>query len=84
VYCSKKADGKFSIATQFKQREGNIRLPKAEHTWNKAGKCTFCGAGNKAEYGWGEGAEANVDKAADTAHAVGQAAQDAGKKHNWY
>ena len=43
VYCSKKANGRYSIATQFKQREGNIRLPKVEHNW-KNGKCTHCGA----------------------------------------
>ena len=34
VYCSKKADGKFSIATAFTKPDGNIRLPKAQHTWN--------------------------------------------------
>ena len=56
VYCSKKADGKFSIATQFKQREGNIRLPAAAHNW-KNERCTHCGASNKAEYGRDESAE---------------------------
>ncbi|MGE3244131.1 MAG: Eco57I restriction-modification methylase domain-containing protein [Pirellulales bacterium] len=49
VYCSKKADGKFSIATTFSKPDGNIRLPKADHTWNAAGKCELCGA-NQSEY----------------------------------
>ena len=49
VYCSKKADGRYSIATAFKRPDGNIRLPKAEHDWNTAGKCKYCGA-NQGEY----------------------------------
>ena len=49
VYCSKKADGKFSIATAFTKPDGNIRLPKAEHDWNASGKCESCGA-NRGEY----------------------------------
>jgi hypothetical protein len=49
VYCSKKADGKYSIATAFTKPDGNIRLPKAEHTWNASGKCDSCGA-NQDEY----------------------------------
>lgn len=51
VYCSKKADGKFSIATAFTKPDGNIRLPKTSHTWNASGKCESCGASNKAEFG---------------------------------
>ncbi|MCC6240998.1 MAG: Eco57I restriction-modification methylase domain-containing protein [Phycisphaerales bacterium] len=36
VYCSKKADGRFSIASEnaFDRADGNIRLPKTSHTWN--------------------------------------------------
>ena len=49
VYCSKKADGKFSIATAFTKPDGNIRLPNTSHTWTSAGRCKFCGA-NKGEY----------------------------------
>jgi site-specific DNA-methyltransferase (adenine-specific) len=44
VYCSKKADGKYSIATAFKRPDGNVRLPKTSHTWDKSGRCTQCGA----------------------------------------
>jgi site-specific DNA-methyltransferase (adenine-specific) len=49
VYCSKKADGKYSIATAFTRPDGNIRLPKAAHTWNASGKCESCGA-SQGEY----------------------------------
>ena len=49
VYCSKKADGKFSIAIAFSTADGNIRLPKTEHMWNDAGKCDSCGA-SRGEY----------------------------------
>lgn len=48
VYCSKKADGKYSIATAFTKPEGNIRLPPAEHTWSASGKCQSCGANQGA------------------------------------
>lgn len=49
VYCSKKADGKYSIATAFTRADGNIRLPKAEHSWDDNGRCTQCGA-SRGEY----------------------------------
>jgi Eco57I restriction-modification methylase len=49
VYCSKKADGRYSIATAFTKPEGNIRLPRTRHTWNTQGKCTQCGA-SRGEY----------------------------------
>jgi hypothetical protein len=49
VYCSKKADGKYSIATAFTKQDGNIRLPKTQHTWNASGRCESCGA-NQGEY----------------------------------
>lgn len=48
VYCSKKADGKFSIATAFTKKDGNIRLPKTQHTWNNNGRCEACGANREA------------------------------------
>jgi len=54
VYCSKKADGKFSIATMFSTPEGNIRLPRTKHRWNEHGRCEYCGASKGSEYGRGE------------------------------
>ncbi|MCA9244397.1 MAG: Eco57I restriction-modification methylase domain-containing protein [Phycisphaerales bacterium] len=49
VYCSKKADGRFSIATKFERAEGNIRLPLSKHDWNANGRCNACGA-SRSEY----------------------------------
>jgi site-specific DNA-methyltransferase (adenine-specific) len=43
LYCSKKADGKFSIATAFDKPDGNIRLPKTKHKWDGT-NCKYCGA----------------------------------------
>jgi site-specific DNA-methyltransferase (adenine-specific) len=43
VYCSKFANGKYSICNQFNDEQGNIRYQRMEHTWDD-GKCTFCGA----------------------------------------
>lgn len=43
LYCSKKADSKYSITTAFDRNYGNIYFPKVEHTW-KNGKCIYCGA----------------------------------------
>lgn len=57
VYCSKKADGKFSISTKFDTPEGNIRLPRTKHRWNGHGKCEGCGA-SQGEYDRGEEREA--------------------------
>lgn len=57
VYCSKKADGRFSIVTTFDSPEGNIRLPRTKHRWNGNGKCEDCGA-SREEYDRGETREA--------------------------
>lgn len=43
VYCSKIANGKYSICDTFTSDQGNIIFDKTEHTW-KNGKCTFCNA----------------------------------------
>lgn len=43
VYCSKYANGKYSITEAFKDEQGNIKYERLEHTW-VIGKCTFCGA----------------------------------------
>jgi site-specific DNA-methyltransferase (adenine-specific) len=48
LYCSKTANGKYSIASKFDNADGNIRLPQAKHAWDGA-KCKFCGA-TKEEY----------------------------------
>lgn len=48
VYCSKKADGRFSIATAFDRPDGNIRYDRVDHAWNPAGRCAQCGASKGA------------------------------------
>ena len=42
VYCSKFANGKFSVS-HFNTESGNILYQPLKHTWVD-GKCTFCGA----------------------------------------
>lgn len=48
VYCSKKANGKYSVCDSFKDEQGNIIFKRIEHTWEN-GQCVFCGA-NKEIY----------------------------------
>ncbi|MFN4087040.1 MAG: Eco57I restriction-modification methylase domain-containing protein [Spirosomataceae bacterium] len=43
VYCSKTANGKYSICDTFDDEQGNIRYQRMKHTWSN-GKCTYCGA----------------------------------------
>jgi site-specific DNA-methyltransferase (adenine-specific) len=43
LYCSKVANGKYSVTDAFKSPEGNILFNRIEHAW-KNGKCEFCGA----------------------------------------
>ncbi|MGQ9809616.1 MAG: Eco57I restriction-modification methylase domain-containing protein [Armatimonadota bacterium] len=48
VYCSKTANGKYSVCTAFDTPDGNIRYRRIEHTWQD-GRCVFCGA-SQANY----------------------------------
>lgn len=61
VYCSKKADGKFSIASggAFTRADGNIRLPRAAHLWGTSGRCEHCGV-NRDEFDRGESLESHA------------------------
>jgi hypothetical protein len=43
VYCSKYANGKYSICDEFKTEEGNIVYTRLEHIWEN-GNCKYCGA----------------------------------------
>jgi len=49
VYCSKSANGKYSVAEGFGDLQGNIRFERIEHTWYDNGRCTYCRA-NRGEY----------------------------------
>ena len=46
VYCSKTADGDYSICTKFDDEQGNIRFERIEHVWEK-GRCKYCRASQK-------------------------------------
>lgn len=43
LYCSKYANGKYSVCNGFKDETGNILYDKVRHKWQN-GKCFFCGA----------------------------------------
>lgn len=43
VYCSKIANGKYSVCDSFDNEEGNILFNRIEHKWEN-GKCEFCNA----------------------------------------
>ena len=54
VYCSKQANGPYSIS-KFSNAEGNILYKNIRHTWVN-GKCKYCGA-SQAVYDRGSEAE---------------------------
>lgn len=43
VYCSKTANGKYSVCDSFDSPTGNIRFKRMKHQWSN-GKCMYCGA----------------------------------------
>lgn len=58
LYCSKKANGKYSVSKAFKDDNGNIFFERTNHTW-KNNRCTYCGA-SKSEYDREEGLETHA------------------------
>jgi site-specific DNA-methyltransferase (adenine-specific) len=58
VYCSKTANGKYSVCEDFNDPMGNIYFKRVEHTWEK-GRCVFCGT-NKENYERGSGLETHA------------------------
>jgi site-specific DNA-methyltransferase (adenine-specific) len=48
VYCSKTANGKYSVCESFDNPDGNIRFGRVEHAWAN-GRCVYCGA-NEENY----------------------------------
>ena len=49
LYCSKHADGKYSVTEAFKSDDGNVWYKRCQHTWNAQCRCEHCGA-SKGEY----------------------------------
>jgi site-specific DNA-methyltransferase (adenine-specific) len=58
VYCSKIANGKYSVCEAFDNPDGNIRFERVEHVWDK-GRCRFCGA-SQENYERGEELETHA------------------------
>jgi len=48
IYCSKNANGKYSVTDKFNSAVGNIFYKKIQHTW-QGSRCSYCGA-NKEIY----------------------------------
>ncbi len=58
VYCSKSANGKYSVSESFDNPQGNIRLKRIAHSWEKD-RCVFCGA-SQTEYDRGKELETHA------------------------
>ena len=49
LYCTKQANGEYSVSTAFHDTQGNLRYDRCSHTWNTQGRCEHCGA-SQGEY----------------------------------
>ena len=58
VYCSKTANGKYSVCETFKTPKGNILFNRIEHAWVN-GRCQFCSA-NQDNYERSESLETHA------------------------
>ena len=56
LYCSRHADGKYSVTTAFHNTQGNLLYERCHHTWDDRGRCVHCGA-SKGEYLRGDNRE---------------------------
>jgi site-specific DNA-methyltransferase (adenine-specific) len=58
VYCSKAANGRYSVCDAFSEPDGNIRFPRSAHRW-AGDRCQFCGV-RKADYDRGQDLEGHA------------------------
>jgi site-specific DNA-methyltransferase (adenine-specific) len=58
VYCSKTANGKYSVCENFNNADGNVWFRRVEHTWAN-GSCVHCGA-SKESYERGSDLESHA------------------------
>ncbi|NLT50626.1 MAG: restriction endonuclease [Ignavibacteria bacterium] len=58
LYCSKTANGKYSVANVFDDNKGNIFFNATNHNWENS-RCSFCGA-SQTEYEREEGLETHA------------------------
>lgn len=58
LYCSKSANGKYSVCNIFDNQEGNIHFVPMQHEWEN-GTCRFCGA-SQSQYDRSEGLETHA------------------------
>lgn len=49
LYCTKQANGEYSVTTAFHDIQGNLKYERCYHTWNAKGRCKHCGA-SQGEY----------------------------------
>ena len=66
VYCSKYANGRYSVCTAFDDEQGNIRYEPTAHTWQN-GRCIYCGASQEV-YDRGEELESHAYRFIHTAN----------------
>lgn len=67
VYCSKYANGRYSVCTAFDDEQGNIRYEPTAHTWQN-GRCIYCGVSKLNTYDRNEEMERHAYQFIHTSH----------------